>query len=673
MKEREDFPYSVETTEHASIALSDGTRLAARIWKPRGAEQDPVPAIFEFIPYRKRDFEALGDSVIHPWFAGHGYASVRVDLRGSGESEGVLEDEYLPQEQQDALEVLDWIAGRDWCDGNIGMMGISWGGFNALQLAALQPEPLKAIITVCSTDDRYADDIHYMGGCLLGDQLSWASVMFGYNSLPPDPELAGEKWREMWRHRMEGSGLWLKNWLEHQRRDGFWKHGSVCEDISKVQIPVYAVSGWADGYSNAVFRLMRDLDVPRQGLVGPWSHMYPHLGKPGPAIGFLQEARRWWDHWLKGRDNGVEDEPVLKAYMQDSAPPQASYEERPGRWVAESEWTDSEEGMGTLYLSEDGRLKEDSDQQGEALSICSPLGAGLHGGKWCSYSLTPDLPLDQRYDEGGALNFTTAPLEEDFEILGAPRVELELSADRPVAQVAVRLSDVRPDGSSTRVTYGLLNLTHRDSHENPEELVPGERYRVQVRMNEIAQRFPAGHRIRLSISSSYFPIAWPAPEPVELTLYPDGSSLQLPERAPKPELDDEIHFEEAEGAVPTPTTRFAPKDDHWRIEKDLGSDRTEVSILKDDGKFRFDEWDWTVARKALEEYSFEEQDPNSLRGEVRIVHELEREGFHVLTDTRTILTSDTEHFHIDAELIAYEGEEEVYRRRWRERVPRDLV
>ncbi|MGM0680966.1 MAG: CocE/NonD family hydrolase, partial [Thermodesulfobacteriota bacterium] len=265
------------------IPMSDGCSLAAKIWLPPEAEQKPVPAILEYIPYRKRDHKAMRDAQSHGFFASHAYAGVRVDIRGSGDSEGVLYDEYLQQELSDGLEILKWIASQPWCNGRIGMFGISWGGFNGLQIAALQPPELGAVISVSSSDDRYADDVHYMGGCLLTDNLSWASTMFGFNSCPPDPQVVGERWRQMWLDRLEGSGLWIRKWLEHQRRDDFWKHGSICEDYSAIKVPVMLVSGWVDGYSNTVFRLLENLKVPCRGLVGPWGHKYPHLGGPGPT------------------------------------------------------------------------------------------------------------------------------------------------------------------------------------------------------------------------------------------------------------------------------------------------------------------------------------------------------------------------------------------------------
>ncbi|MEJ2699936.1 MAG: CocE/NonD family hydrolase, partial [Desulfuromonadales bacterium] len=533
MKIVESFPHPVREIENTWIPMPDGVRLAARIWMPEDAEANPVPAILEYIPYRKRDLKRERDSSVHSYFAGHGYACLRVDIRGSGDSEGVLTDEYLEQELADGEAILSWAASQPWCNGSLGIIGISWGGFNGLQIAARRPPELKAVVTLCSTDDRYADDVHYMGGCLLGDNLSWASVMFAYNSLPPDPLIVGERWRQMWFERLEGSGLWLETWLNHQRRDAYWKHGSICEDFSAVQCPVLAASGWADGYSNAVFRLMEKLQVPRKGLIGPWSHRYPHEGQPGPAIGFLQECLRWWDQWLKGEETGVMDGPMLRVWMLDSVPPTTRYATRPGHWVGEPSWPSPniEERVYTLAWRHIAPGFGEHPEVEE--TIRSPLTVGLFAGKWCSYSATPDLPHDQRQEDGGALVFESEPLVHQMEIMGAPVVELELTSDKPVAMVAVRLSDVAPDDKATRVTYGLQNLTHRNGHDQPEPLDPVRRYRIRIKLNDIAQVFPPGHRFRISLSTSYWPLAWAPPSPVRLTIFTGLSRLILPVRAPR--------------------------------------------------------------------------------------------------------------------------------------------
>src|SRR6056297_3622269 len=665
-------PVQVQEDENAWIPMPDGVRLAARIWRPRD-ESLRVPAIVEYIPYRKRFGTAVRDEIMHRYLAGHGYACVRVDLRGSGESEGVLEDEYLQQELDDGCAVLRWLAEQPWCTGKVGMMGKSWGGFNSLQIAALQPPELHAVVAVCASDDRFADDVHHMGGCLLGDNISWASVMFAYNSLPPDPALVGESWKSMWMQRLEGSGLWLGKWLRHQRRDDYWRHASISGDYDDVRCPVYAVSGWADGYSNAVFRMMEKLSVPRKGLIGPWSHKYPHEGIPGPAIGFLQELLCWWDHWLKGEENGIMDEPMLRVWMQDSVPPTTYYDERPGRWVAESAWPGPNVRARRLGLSRNRFLSPGESPAPGVHSLRSPLTVGLFAGKWCSYAAGPDLAHDQRHEDGGALVFQSDPLDQAVEILGQPVVELEVSADRPVAMVAARLSDVLPDGKATRVTYGLLNLTHRNSSEEPEPLEPGRRYRVPVKLNEAAHRFPAGHRLRVSVSTSYWPLAWPAPEAVRIHLHVEGCSLSLPVRPPRPE-DDELHgFGEPVGAPPLERRVIEGGHHNWIVHTDLARDISTLEVINDSGRYVIRDIDLEVGAKALEWYSSRADDVGTARGETYWQRSLARGDWRIRTETRTILTSTPTHFHISATLDAWEGDKRVFSRNWDEAIERDLV
>jgi uncharacterized protein len=666
-------PNAVREDEHLWIPMSDGVRLAARIWRPEASEDEPVPAVVEMIPYRKQDLTAHRDSIHHPYLAGHGYACVRVDLRGSGDSEGVLTDEYLDRELSDAEEVLAWLCEQPWCNGRTGMMGISWGGFNALQVAARQPPGLSAIATVCSTDDRYADDVHYMGGCLLSDNLSWASTMFAYTSCPPDPALVGDTWRDMWRQRLERSGLWLVEWLSHQRRDEYWQHGSVCEDFAAIECPVLAVSGWADGYSNAVFRLMANLSCERKGLIGPWSHKYPHLGQPGPAIGFLQELVRWWDRWLKDIENDVMDDPMLRVWMQDSVPPSTAYAERPGRWVGEPSWPSPQVKTEHRPLGRHRVAAVGEEVTEEALTVESPLSVGQFAGKWCSYNAPPDLPYDQREEDGGSLVFDSEVLTEPYEILGTPVVELDFAVDRPNAMVAARLSDVAPDGRATRVTYGLLNLTHRDGHDAPQALEPGRRYQVTVQLNGCAHAFAPGHRVRLSLSTSYWPLAWPPPEPVRLEVFAGSTNLALPVRPLNEAEEPPRPFDEPEGHEPIPATQIEPGDHRWTVTRDLIGYQSALEVVKDLGVVRFDEIDLEVRRRADERYTCVADDFDSICGETTWVMGFRRGDWVVRTVTHTVLTSTATDFYVEARLDAYEGERRVVSRNWHCTVPRDHV
>lgn len=673
MKELTRFPFAVRHLENLWIPMSDGTRLAARAWIPEGADDEPVPAILEYIPYRKREFTRLRDDVMHHWMAGHGYACLRVDIRGSGESGGVLTDEYLPSELDDGEDILHWIARQSWCDGNVGMIGISWGGFNGLQLAGRRPEPLKAIITACSTDDRYTDDVHYMGGCLLADNLSWASAMYSHTALPPDPQLVGEQWRDEWHRRMEGSGFWLEQWLDHQNRDEYWRHGSINEHYERVTIPVMAVSGWADGYSNAVFRMLANLSGPRMGLIGPWGHKYPHQGMPGPAIDFLKEARRWWDRWLKGIDSGIEAEPMLRAWMQDTAPPDTHLKVRRGRWIGEKSWPSPRIREISYPLRRGLVAAPEASSSSEALPIQSPLSVGLFAGRWCSFTATPDLPHDQREEDGGSLVFESEELSSPVEILGPPTVTLRLSSDQPVAMVAVRLSDVAPNQEATRITYGLLNLTHRNSHNEPEPLEPGEFYTVRVKLNDVAQHFPAGHRIRVSVSTSYWPVAWPAPVSPRLQVDFSGSSLELPVRESNAEDGLVEPMGEPQGARPCDTTVLQHPDYGWTVTRDLAADRSTLEVKKDEGELYLHEPDVAMRIRTVEHYSHVGNDYESVCGETENLRQVRREDWDVSVSTRTVLRSDATNFYLHAEMDGYENGRRVHSHNIDRTIPRRLL
>lgn len=679
MRHVDRLPYAVRQDDHVTITMSDGVRLSARIWRPTTADRQPVPAILEAVPYRKNDLTSTRDAIHHPYIAGHGYACVRVDLRGTGESEGVLLDEYLEREQRDAEEVLAWLAAQPWCNGTTGMMGISWGGFAALQVAARRPPGLGAIVIASFTDDRYADDMHYVGGAMLSDNLAEAGTMFAYSTCPPDPAAVGDRWREMWHERLDSARPWVLEWLRHQERDDYWRHASLSEDYGALGCPVLASSGWADGYSNAVTRLLSRVDVPRKGLIGPWSHKLPHLGEPGPAIGYLQEVVRWWDHWLKGVENGVMEGPMIRAWMQESVPPSTAYQERPGRWVGEPSWP-SPHIEEVAHPLRDHRIVCAADDPPEAggaeaaervHTIQSPLSVGQFAGKWASYNAPPDLPYDQREEDGGSLVFETEPLAERVEILGAPAVDLLVSSSRETAQVAVRLSDVAPDGSATRVTYGVLNLAHRSGGGRPEPLEPGEKYRARVPLNGVAQVFPAGHRIRLSLSTSYWPLVWPAAAPACLSVHESGSGLTLPVRPPEaPDGMPRVPFGEPEGCAPPEVTQLTEPEQAWTVSRNLVDYHSVLDIVKDRGLQRFEENGIEVGLRACEKYTSVADDFGSVSGESAWTMRFRRSGWDVRVETRTTLTSDDTAFHVDATLDGYEGDRRVFSRTWNESVPR---
>jgi len=677
MRVVEDFPREVRVIENVWIPMSDGCRLAARIWLPVDAEQRPVPAVLEYMPYRKRDFTRLRDEPLHSYMAGYGYASIRLDLRGTGDSEGLLRDEYLPQEQDDAVEAIAWIAAQPWCSGEVGMFGISWGGFNALQVAARRPPALKAIITMCSTDDRYADDAHYKGGCLLTENQNWGSAFLNVAAMPPDPEIVGAQWREQWRQRLDEAVLYPAVWLGHPHRDDYWRQGSICEDYAAIECPVYAVGGWADGYTNAVPRMMEGLQCPRKALIGPWAHVFPHDAAPGPSIGFFQECVRWWDRWLKGRSNGIDREPRYRVWMEEWHEPYPTHGERRGRWVAEDHWPSPNIAYRRWYLNVNA-LGVTPDAE-DAVRVCSPQTTGLVAGDWYGFGAEGEAPADQREDDGKSLVFDSDPVTERLELLGAPVVTLDFSSDQPVAAVFVRLNDVAPDGTSTRVCYGVLNLTHRESHEAPSALVSGKRYRVPVQLNDMAYAFEPGHTMRIAVSTAYWPLVWPTPAPVTLTVHTGTSRLDLPIRPPRPEDEDLREFPPPEKGPTSEHTPLAMADVQRSIRRDLTTNETVYTVHSDAGDFsgaalaRIEDIDLTVGYTMTRTYRIGEDDPLSASMTIEQKTSLGRGDWQTRMHLITELRADTENFHLKARLVAHEGDELFVERQWDEAIPRRLV
>ena len=669
MTVRTEFPHDVRVERTVWIPMPDGCRLAATLWLPEGAEADPVPAIIEYLPYRRGDGTAVRDAGTQSYLAGHGYACLRIDIRGSGDSDGLFDDEYSVQEQADCVAAIAWIAAQPWCSGRVGMWGISWGGFNALQVATRRPPALKAIVTVCSTDDRYADDTHYMGGCLLAGNLNWGAAMFAIASQPPDPEVVGDRWREIWLERLEAIPQLVPIWTSHQRRDAYWRQGSVCEDYAAIEAAVLAVGGWADGYTNAIPRLIEHLPGPKLGLIGPWAHAYPHIATPGPAIGFLQECLRWWDHWLKGHETGIMAEPVLRVWMQDPVPPASHYAEVPGRWITEPAWPPERREMRRLHLGPAGLTGEAGDAPPPVV-IATAQGAGMAAGAWCPYGAPGDLPSDQRLDDGEAVVWETPPLAEAVEVLGAPVLRVRVASDRPDAFLVARLSLVAPDGAATRLSYGVLNLTHRDGHADPAPMVPGAVCEVRVQLNDIGQRVPEGMRLRLSLSNAYWPTIWPSPAASVLTL--TGGTLDLPLR-PVEDVPADVRFDPPESAPPLEVEVIRAPNRERRAEVDLTEGGVVVVSMKDRGAERHVESGLLRTNGGEETYAIGRDDPLSARAEMRWHTGLSRGDWSVRTEAVTVQTASATAFRIVTRLQAFAGEAEIFDRTWDVEIARDYV
>ncbi len=676
MAKSDTYRAKTRTVEIEWIPMKDGRRLAARLFLPKDVEKKPVPAILEYIPYRRRDGTRLGDDQMHLWFAANGYASARVDISGTGDSDGLIGDEYIKREQDDVLEVIEWLGTRPWCSGTVGMIGISWGGFSGLQAASRRPPRLKAVVTMCSTDDRYACDAHYFGGCLLNDNFNWGGAFFNYAALPPDPAIVGaDRWRDMWRRRIDAHRLIPADWMRHQRRDAFWKHGSVCEDYGAIEAAVLAVGGYLDGYTRTVFNLVENLKSPCKGVIGPWGHKEPQFGFPGPAIGFLEECKRWWDRWLKGIENGAEKDPQMRLWLQDPATPDPTAETRPGRWIEFPKWPAASIGMRDLGLAVDGALTESkrraSGKKAER-AIQSPLTTGSGHQEWCPFGLgrlAPDGASDQREDDGDSLCFDI-PLTQDLRIMGFGWAKLRIKADKPQALVSVRVNDVAPDGTSTLVTFGVLNLSHREGHEKPKALKPGQFYDVAVELKPVGQIVPKGHRLRLAIASSNWPMVWPSPEAATLTVDTARSTLSLPV-LPASAKGRRARF-------PKPT--FAPHGEITELEPgrqirtrtvDIATQVMDLAVISDDGRTRIEETGTEVGAVYTRRMSIQRGNPNSPRTEVAYSSVFKRPDWNARLDTAIVVTSDRRNFYVKGRLTAYDGDKVFAERVFDEKISRD--
>ncbi len=656
-------------TEDVLIAMRDGVRLAATLYLPDdrgGLGAGHVPSLLEALPYRKDDLTAHYRAEYRRFVDEFGYAVCRVDIRGTGSSEGIATGEYTADELQDLVEVIGWLAEQPWSNGNVGMFGTSWSGFNSLQVAMLRPPALKAICSIFASDDRYADDVHYFGGALKQlDLADWPTYMDAINVLPPAPRVAGEGWRERWERRVATYEPWLFGWLEHQTYDDFWKHGSLREDYGAIEAATMLVTGWSDGYTNIAFRGMAGLTCPKRLLAGPWSHADVETSRPGPNIDLVTEMARWWDRWLRGIDNGVDRDPPIVVFVRRPTPPAADLAAYRGEWRFEADWPldRGRELVLALDVARAGRPGPGPD----ALDVRGDVGWTA----WLSCAGPPPWgqPLDQRPDEGFSLVYDWAvPKDgkEELEILGHPVVRARVASSAPVAYLSAKLCDVHPDGTSQLVTRGLLNLAHRESRETPSALEPGRTYDVAFELEATSWVFEPGHGIRLDLAGTDWPNCWPPPTPVTLTIERDGCSIVLPV---------------VEGASPiaAPPTLPAPRrpqtwntdDVTWSVEHDVARAQTRA-VVAYTTRSDADEVVPSIVERNGGIVGVASDDPGRAWVEANSSYVLAWPETTVSTEVRSRIESDANAYRVRLEIDASENGEVRWSRRFDRRFPRNL-
>jgi putative CocE/NonD family hydrolase len=509
--------------EEAWIPMSDGTRLAADLWRPKGAGgSGRFPVLLEYLPYRKNEGRG-GRHALYAYFVRRGYVVARVDIRGTGNSEGTLIPyEYSEIEQRDGEEVIAWLARQRFSNGNVGMFGISWGGFNSIHMAMRNPPALKAILAVDATDDLYQDDVHFMDGMMHVD--SWEMSQDLANAMPGAPDYRIDE--DYFRRRFD-QPPWMLTYKRQQRDGPFWDRTALKTRYDAIRIPTFVIGGWYDGYRDSIPRMLENMKAPVKAIVGAWNHTFPDEPYPKPGMEWRHEAVRWFDRFLKGRDTGILEEPRLAVYVRQWHPPGPYLEEAPGFWRYEESWPIARVRERTYYPNPDHSLSDSAPPAGsERLRYVATTGVEAGGPvMWFG-----DVAPDQRPSDAFSLVYETAPLESDLEILGLPRALLRVSADAPLAHWFARVNDVAPDGTVTLVANAGQNGAHRVSAREPKEIVPGEEFPLEIELHFTSWVFPKGHRIRLAVGNAQWPMIWPTPYPMTTTLFlgPEATRLILP-------------------------------------------------------------------------------------------------------------------------------------------------
>ncbi len=646
---------------HTSIPMPDGVQLAATLYMPENLEPgERVPALLEYLPYRKDDDQLVEDYSHHAYFARHGYVGARVDIRGFGNSGGQPPTrEYSAQEQEDGERVIAWLARQPWSNGNVGMLGISWGGFNSIQMAMRRPPALKAILAVAATEALFTEDVHYIDGVLHVDEFEVAMDLDQGRSGAPDFAIDAETLKS----RMD-STPWSLDYFRHQRDGAFW-HDPV-RRLEDIAIPCFLIGGFQDGYRNSIVRMLDRVPAPVHAWVGPWNHDYPNTSVYGPRVEWRDQAVRWFDHWLKGIDNGVESDPRLVVYEQRSHPPGAEPQEVPGEWRAES-WPPEGLKPLSLYLAPNHELLA-SPGAAAVDQLAYVPAAGAEAGFWWG-----ELLGDQRGADAYSLTYDSAPLEKDLAMLGRVRVRLLASANAALADWFVRLEDVAEDGRVTAITGAGLNGAQRASLRHPEPLVPGTEYPLELELYFSSWVWPAGHRIRVAVSNAQWPMFWPTPHLMTTTLRlggSAGSAIVLPTvpvhgRAP-PAFARPGPIDAAPGVT---HNGYYAWPGSWKLERDEIAGRSTVTWTGT-SSLRFP-WGSFEHRERLV-YRIEDAHPDraSAEGEAESIERLKD---RTLTYRGHLsFTGDASTFHYGYTRELSQDGAVLRTRSWQEDIPRDL-
>ncbi len=641
------------------VPSADGVRLAITLYLPEG--DGPFATLLEALPYRKDDVTSSYAESYVRFVEEGGFAVVRMDLRGTGNSGGVAEDEYPDIERADLRTVMEWVAAQSWSNGKTGMLGTSYSGFNSLHMAMDGVPELGAVCATYATDDRYTDDVHYMGGALRQlDLIDYPLYMVAMNALPPTPAVWGGDWVDEWRRRVDANEPWLLEWLRHPLPDAMWRRGSVrlgpgSDGYERFTCPVMLVAGWADGYRNNTFRTMQHAPSTRL-LAGPWVHKAPATGIPGPNVDDDALTMAWFHQHLRGGEPATQH--LAHVFVRRPTPPEPDLLTMNGQWVEFDAWPPA--GLQELILSGQGEGIDELPVRGDVgTAAWNSCGGGLPWGQ----------PLDQRADNAMSITHDW-PIANERMVLGNAEVHLDVRSSAPVGHVSVKLCDVAPDGISTLITRGFMNLTHRgvwpsDPHgtvgAEPTPVPADEWLHVVLELEATTWTLVPGHRLRLAIAGTDWPNCWPPAQPFTLSVRRESVRLHLPTFESLPSPTDDL--------LPRPGRDSVSHEGvEWRFEHDVLARETWAHTLYGE---TYSGTHGTVVTDHYEGHvgiSTADLSKGWARGTSHYTMEFP-EGTCFVAATLD-MHSDADAFHVSIDLTATMNGHPFAHRTWQERLPR---
>lgn len=556
----------IELHPDLRIPVADETVAASR-YRPVEHES-PLPVVLVVTPYRKDDRVTFGgwDPSIR-YFARHGYEVVVADLVGTGASTGDKRP-YHREEGEEIATVVEWLADRGWTTGDVGMFGLSYGAWTQYATAAVDPEPLKAIVPLSVANDAYESSC--TGGVFNPlKRTTWSVLVQTLRALPPSRRDEEGRWADVWHDRLDAiseTEPWVFRFLAHEERDGFWTDRAVAPE--EVSVPTLAACGYRDAHTAPMVEFFDGIDAPKRLVLGPWRHTMPERGREA-AVEFRRMAVEWFDRFLKGAENDATSHPTVTYWTERDG----GWTPGAGTWRVVDRWPTAEGASTLAYAITPGGLRPASAFAEGTFDRTWDVDhtVGVESLDRVGSVVNPGVPTNA--DDARSITVDSDPLEAPVEWTGTGHATVRVRPTTTDSLVAVRVGDVDPGGASRSVATGYLRASHRDGHDDPSPLEPGEVTPVRVPLKPKSHVFEPGHRVRVAVSGAYFPRALPLREqgPFDVVSTPSAPSrVTFPGRIHEGgvRFDDSVAMVPPDASVPAAPPRKTTRASSWNVDRD---------------------------------------------------------------------------------------------------------